>query len=135
MAEERKIKSRERPISPHLQVYKPQITSVLSILHRISTVVMYFAALLFTYVLYREAFGGECKCYAWLTESEEGKVVTKVVLSGFAVSASYWICATIRHLFWDIGKGFELSTAIKTGWLSVITTLALSAYIINYGVL
>lgn len=135
MAEERKVKSRERPTSPHLQVYKPQLTSVTSILHRVSVVVSYVAVILFAHLIYKEAFFVDCDVIKWLTGTENGKLVTKVALSGFAVAVSYWIFATTRHLFFDIGKGFELSTANKTAWLSILASLGFAAYIIIYGVL
>lgn len=136
MSEKKKnVKSRPRPISPHLQVYKPQMTSMTSILHRASIVVMFFATLAFVYVLYKEAFAIECACYKWLMESDNGQLLFKIGLSFIALSASYWVCANIRHLFFDIGKGYDIPTAYRTGWLSIITALALAAYIINYGIL
>ena len=124
---------RERPLSPHLQVYKPQITSALSIFHRASIITMYFAALAFVYFLYLQAFPFECACAAWLTGSETGQLIAKIALSGLALASSYWVCATIRHLFWDIGKGFEIKTAYKTGYLSIACTLVLTIAIIYFG--
>ena len=123
---------RERPLSPHLQVYKPQFTSMLSIMHRGSIVAMYFVSLGFVYFLALQAFGFECMCANWLTTSETGIIVGKILLSCVAIAASYWIMATIRHLLWDIGYGFELDKAYKTAKISIIATLLLAAVIIFY---
>jgi succinate dehydrogenase / fumarate reductase cytochrome b subunit len=123
---------RERPLSPHLQVYKPQFTSMLSIMHRGSIVAMYFVSLVFVYFLALQAFGFECMCANWLTTSETGIIVGKLLLSGVALAASYWIMATIRHLLWDIGYGFELDKAYRTAKISVMATLILAGIIIYY---
>ncbi len=135
MTNDKKVKSRPRPLSPHLQVYKPQLTSMTSILHRASIVAMFFIALLFVYHIFKEAFGIKCECYSWLTTDKNGQLVYKLLLSGMALVVSYWVCASIRHLCFDLGKGYEVETAYKTGWLSIIATLALTAFIINWGIL
>lgn len=135
MAKEKNVKARPRPLSPHLQVYKPQLTSFTSIVHRGSIVAMFFISLLFVHILGVQSFGVECKGYEWLTQSDDGKFAFKILLSLAALAASYWVCATIRHLFFDIGKGFDIPTAYKTGVLSIIAALALAAYIINFGIL
>lgn len=123
---------REKPLSPHLQIYKPQFTSMLSIMHRGSIVAMYFISLAFVYFLALQAFGFECMCANWLTTTETGNLVGKLILSCVAVKASYWIMATIRHLLWDIGYGFELDKAYKTAKISIFSTLALSLLIIYF---
>ena len=135
MTKEKNVKSRPRPLSPHLQVYKPQLTSISSILHRASIVGMFFLTVIFTWILYKDSFAVQCDCHNWLKTDETGQIVYKLLLSGAALCVSYWICASIRHLAFDIGKGYDIPTAYKTGWLSFISTLALTAFIINWGIL
>lgn len=135
MSKEKNVKSRPRPLSPHLQIYKPQMTSMSSIFHRASIVGMFFISLLFVYYIFKESFGFNCQCYNWLTTDETGIIFYKLGLSVSALVFSYWVCASIRHLFFDIGKGLDIPTAYKSGWLSIISTLALTAYIINFGIL
>jgi len=129
------IKSRERPLSPHLQAYKPQLTSVTSILHRASIVGMFFMSLIFAWYIFFNAFSVQCMAYNWFTTNETGKVIYKVFLSGCALVFSYWLCASIRHLFFDIGKGYQLETAYKTGWASIIASLLIASSIIIWGIL
>ena len=126
---------RERPLSPHLQIYKPQFTSVLSIFHRASIVALYFGVFGLALILGNYAFIDDCPIAAWLKDNETGQMAAKIILSGYALAASYWVCATIRHLAWDMGKGFEIKTAYKTAIISIISTLVLTALIIYYGIL
>lgn len=128
-------KARPRPLSPHLQVYKPQLTSMLSIFHRASIIAMFFGVLGLVLILADYAFVEHCACAAWLKESETGKLLTKLVLSAYAFIASYWICATIRHFFWDMGMGFHIKTAYRTAYISMLSTVVLAALIIYYGIL
>ncbi len=124
------ITGRPRPLSPHLQVYKPQFTSVLSILHRASIVALYVGLFVLVFALANYAFIENCPVSAWLKTTSSGKLVTKLVLSGYALAASYWICATVRHLFWDMGKGFEIKTAYFTAKITIIATLVLAGFLI-----
>jgi succinate dehydrogenase / fumarate reductase cytochrome b subunit len=121
---------RERPLSPHLQVYKPQLTSVLSILHRASIVAMYFGILIFCYIVFSFAFVQQCPITEWVKDSENGQLFLRLFLSFYAVASSYWVVATIRHLMWDFGYGFEIKTAYRTAYISIISTIILSAIII-----
>ena len=57
----------------------------------------------------------------------------QLLLLGFSFAFFYHLCNGIRHLFWDMGKGFELDTATKTGWLAVIGAVALTALAWWYG--
>ena len=94
-----------KPLSPHLQVYRPQVTSVLSITHRATGVFLSFAAILLTYWLASAAYGPESFARAQaLMESWFGRLV----LFGFTFSLFYHLCNGVRHLGWDLGWGFEL---------------------------
>ena len=114
----------ERPISPHLQVYKPQLTSVLSILHRITGVGLGAGTLLLAWWLVAAAYGPD------QFETVQAFIASwfgRLLLFGFTFSLFYHLCNGIRHLFWDAGWGFELKTAYTSGWLVVIASLGLTA--------
>lgn len=113
----------DRPLSPHLQVYRPQFTSVLSILHRITGVVLGAGALLLVYWLAAAAAGPD-----WFggARSVAGSWVGRLVLLGFTWALFFHLCNGIRHLFWDIGMGFELGTARLTGWSAVLASFLLT---------
>lgn len=128
-------KARPRPLSPHLQVYKPQMTSALSIFHRASIIALYFGLFGFILILADYAFIEQCAIAGWLKTSSAGQIITKLTLSFYALAASYWVCATIRHLAWDLGKGFYIPTAYKTAYISIAATVLLTFLIIYYGVL
>ena len=115
----------KRPLSPHLQVYKPQLTSVLSITHRGTGVFLSFGALVLTYWLVSLAVSEELfNSFHLHTTFWYGKLF----LIGFVFSLYYHLSNGIRHLFWDIGLGLEISTTYKSGYfiifISVVLTLA-----------
>ncbi|MDX1569902.1 MAG: succinate dehydrogenase, cytochrome b556 subunit [Xanthomonadales bacterium] len=122
----------QRPLSPHLQVYKPQLTSVLSITHRATGIVLAGGALLAVYWLYALASGASAYAEAQaLLASWFGKLV----LMGMMFALFYHLLNGIRHLFWDAGHGLELKSAYQTGWavviLSAILTLGSWAFILG----
>ncbi|MEI7871970.1 MAG: succinate dehydrogenase, cytochrome b556 subunit [Alphaproteobacteria bacterium] len=113
-----------RPLSPHLQVYRPQLTTVLSILHRATGIALSVGALyLATWVIYAAA---SPKAYA-LFQSFNTSIVGRVVLGGWLFCAFYHLCNGIRHLFWDAGYGFELKDAYRSGWIVVTVSLIATA--------
>jgi succinate dehydrogenase / fumarate reductase, cytochrome b subunit len=124
--------SRERPLSPHLQVYRPQITSVLSILHRITGAALAVGTLLLVYWLIAIASGPENYDTA---QSVMGSIVGRILLFGWSWALFYHLANGIRHLAWDAGWGFELRTVSITGWTVVILSFALTlvAWIAGYG--
>lgn len=112
-----------RPLSPHLQIYKPQLTSVLSISHRASGVALAVGTLLLTWWLIAAAAGPEAFDAA---QSFLGSWLGYLILFGFSYALMYHLCNGIRHLFWDAGWGFELDTVYKSGWATVIASVALT---------
>jgi succinate dehydrogenase / fumarate reductase, cytochrome b subunit len=109
-----------RPLSPHLQVYKWQLTSALSILHRATGIALSVGALyLATWVIYAAA---NPAAYA-LFQSFNTSILGRIVLGGWLFSAFYHLCNGIRHLFWDAGYGFELKDAYRSGWIVVAVSL------------
>lgn len=108
--------TQSRPLSPHLQVYRPQITSVLSILHRMTGVALTVGTLLLAYWLIAAAGGPESFAAA---QSFIGSWFGVLLMLGWSFSLFYHLCNGIRHLAWDAGWGFELEKATMTGWIVV----------------
>jgi succinate dehydrogenase / fumarate reductase cytochrome b subunit len=102
----------DRPLSPHIQVYRPQITSVLSILHRITGVALTAGTLLLTYWLVAAAYGPEQFADA---QALMGSWIGQLVLWGFTFAVFYHLANGVRHLAWDFGWGFELPQLRATG--------------------
>ncbi|MDX1433767.1 MAG: succinate dehydrogenase, cytochrome b556 subunit [Gammaproteobacteria bacterium] len=120
-----------RPLSPHLQVYRPQLTSVLSIMHRATGLVLAAGSIVLVYWLLAAASGAEAYATAHsLLASWAGRVI----MLGITFSLFYHLCNGIRHLFWDAGKGFELESVYASGWAVVITSVALTllAWVVAY---
>jgi succinate dehydrogenase / fumarate reductase cytochrome b subunit len=115
----------DRPLSPHLQVYRPQITSILSILHRITGVALTFATLLLTWWLAAAAYGPEqfADAQAFL-----GSWIGQLLLWGFTFAVFYHLANGVRHLLWDFGWGFEIDQVRKTG-IAVVAFAAVATVI------
>lgn len=117
---------RERPLSPHLQVYRWQITMTLSILHRITGCALAVGALgLAWWLLAVAAGGGYYANFAACLASPFGKFV----LFGFTASLVYHLLGGIRFLFWDAGRGFDIPTVYKSGYTVVVLTVVVTAAI------
>ena len=112
-----------RPLSPHLQVYKPQLTSILSIVHRMTGVALAFGTLVLVWWLVAAASGGEVFSNA---QAIIGSWYGRLLLFGWSFALFYHLCNGIRHLFWDMGRGFELGTVATSGWAVVISSLVLT---------
>ncbi|MDJ0685923.1 MAG: succinate dehydrogenase, cytochrome b556 subunit [Alphaproteobacteria bacterium] len=124
----------ERPLSPHLQVYRFQWTMAYSIFHRITGVALGVGTLYFAWWLLALASGPE----AFATvQSFSGSWLGRLMLFGWTWALFYHLGAGVRHLFWDAGMGFELDTAEKSGHavvgFSILATLAL--WVVAYSVL
>ncbi len=117
------MKSENRPLSPHLQVYRPQITSMLSILHRLTGVAVSVGALIFTYWIVSAAYGPAAFERA---QGLLGSWFGRLVLLGLTFSLFYHLCNGLRHLAWDAGFGFDMSRLRVTGWLAVLAAGALT---------
>ena len=112
-----------RPLSPHLQVYKPQITSVLSITNRATGIALSAGTLLFVWWLVAAASSD----HAYATVSAVMRSwIGLLVLFGWVVSLWYHFFAGIRHLAWDSGYGFDLTSTHRSGWAAVAATGAFS---------
>ena len=113
----------ERPLSPHLQVYRWQITMTLSILHRATGLALAFGTLLLARWLLALASGPEA--YAEVAQWN-ASWLGRLFLFGWTWSLFYHLCNGIRHLAWDAGLGFEIPTFYKSGWTVVIASVVLT---------
>jgi len=113
-----------RPLSPHIQIYRPQLTSVLSIAHRGAGIALGAGGLFFAWWLLAAASGPEAFGHA---RAFFGSAPGLVVLAGFSFALFYHLCNGIRHLFWDAGMGLELDRAYRSGWAAVAAALLLTA--------
>jgi succinate dehydrogenase / fumarate reductase, cytochrome b subunit len=112
-----------RPLSPHLQVYRPQLTSVLSITHRVTGVALAVGTLLLVYWLAAAALGPEAYAQA---QTVLGSKLGQLLLFLWSWALFYHLCNGIRHLFWDAGYGFEIPTVYKSGKAVLITSVVLT---------
>lgn len=121
--------SKKRPTSPHLQIYKWNISSLTSIMHRFTGVALYVSIVAIVWYIIYYAYQINiaeseevCDC-PWKTIFEDIFALAAIFVT---FSLYYHFCNGIRHLFWDIGKGFELKDARRNGYLVVITSLILT---------
>ena len=123
-----------RPLSPNLQVYRPQLTSMLSILHRITGVALAVGTLLLVYWLAAAASGPAAFETA---QGLIGSIIGRLLLLGWTFALFYHLCNGIRHLFWDAGWGLELDDAYRSGWIVVAASgaLTLLSWILGYSIM
>ena len=113
----------KNPLSPHLQIYRWQISSLLSITHRISGVINLLALILiFFWLIFLSLGENNYQSFLLIINSFFGKFI----LIGFTWSMSFHLLSGIRHLVWDLGYGFEIRTANITGVIVIISSLALT---------
>ncbi len=116
--------ARERPLSPHLQVYRPQWTSVLSIAHRATGVALALGTVLLVWWL---AAAASSEAYFDYVQGLMASWPGRVLLVGWAFALFYHLCNGIRHLFWDAGIGLELGPARASGMVAVGAAAGLTA--------
>ena len=117
------MKDNKNPLSPHLQIYRWQISSLLSITHRISGVINLLALILIFFWLVALILGEDnYESFLLAINSFFGKFI----LIGFSWSMSFHLLSGIRHLVWDLGYGFEIKTANISGIIVIIFSLVLT---------
>lgn len=112
-----------RPLSPHLQVYKPQITSILSISHRISGVFLSLGLITMSLFILLLAIGKD-SFFLWILFSTS--FLGEVILFGWVFALSFHMLNGIRHLFWDYGIGLSLTVSKWTGLIVCFTSVIIS---------
>jgi succinate dehydrogenase / fumarate reductase, cytochrome b subunit len=115
--------SHPRPLSPHLQVYRWQITMLMSISHRATGIALSAGSLLLVYWLWALAAGPECFATA---SALFGSVLGQLVLFGFSAALFYHLCNGIRHLLWDAGYAMSISDIHTTGRIVLVATAVLT---------
>jgi succinate dehydrogenase / fumarate reductase cytochrome b subunit len=113
-----------RPLSPHLQIYRLPLVSLMSISHRISGVAMAAGTILLVAWLGSAAYGPDA--YDMVSDLL-GSPIGLLILFGFTLAFYFHLCHGIRHLLWDIGKGFELSTVQVSNRLVIVGTFLFTA--------
>ena len=108
-----------RPISPHLSIYKPQISSVLSILHRLTGVALFFglSAIVWWFILW--VFSKFNHYYIELSHN----ILFTILLFTVSLAWFYHFCTGIRHLIWDMGYGFSIKSINASGIAAVIIAI------------
>jgi succinate dehydrogenase / fumarate reductase cytochrome b subunit len=113
----------ERPLSPHLSIYKPLINMVMSILHRLTGGALYFGTLLLA---------------AWLIATAMGEVpftyvnglfahpVGQLILFGYSWALVHHMLGGIRHLIWDTGRGLQIWQVNALSWLTILCSISLT---------
>lgn len=112
-----------RPLSPHLSVFRPLITMVMSIVHRITGVALYFGMLLFAWWLLAAASGPEAYGRA---ASFFGSWFGLLVIFGFTWTLIHHLLGGIRHLIWDIGVGYSQEGRNGLAWATIIGSVSLT---------
>ncbi len=116
-------KQPQRPLSPHLSIYKPQITSAVSIFHRITGVGMALGALLITWWF---VAGAVSPGYFGFVDGLMTSLIGDLVMFGMLWALIFHALNGIRHLIWDTGRGMEIETVNKSGVFVVGASLVLT---------
>ena len=119
----------KHPISPHLQIYRLPLTVLLSIAHRITGVILAFGCVLLVWVL---ATAAESAAAYQALVPHLGSWYGQIYLLGFVFSLYLHFCNGVRHLFWDVGYGFELEIVDITAKLAIAlaTILTIATWVV-----
>lgn len=118
--------SQNRPISPHLTIYKPIPTMVMSIVHRATGVALYAGTVLVVWWLWAAASGPE----AFDTVNAVlGSLLGRLVLFGYTWALLHHMLGGIRHFFWDMGYGFDKHTSTRTAWGILACSIVLTVLV------
>ncbi len=113
----------QRPLSPHLEIYKPQLTSVLSIVHRMTGVGLAVGTLFLAWWLLAAAAGPGPFA---TVQGFFGSWFGILVLFGFSVCLFYHLCNGVRHLVWDVGYCFSINNIYRSGWTMLVAAVVLT---------
>ena len=116
----------DRPLSPHLQVYKMTISMLMSIIHRITGAALYFGTLLLAWWLISAATSPQ---YFNYVSSWFQTLPGQLIMVGYTWALLHHMLGGLRHFLWDTGRGFDLGTIDKLSWTTVVLSLAGTAAI------
>jgi succinate dehydrogenase / fumarate reductase cytochrome b subunit len=119
-----------RPLSPHLQVYRPQLTSVLSFAHRVKGILLGVCTIALVGWVIAAALGP--RPYASAQAFLRSWIGQALLVAG-VFSFFLHLCGGIRHLFWDTGRGFQLRSIYLSGWLVVAASSVLTVAVFVAG--
>jgi succinate dehydrogenase / fumarate reductase cytochrome b subunit len=120
---------KNRPLSPHLGIYKWQLNSLLSILHRLSGISIYFILLLFFWLFSFNVFFEDSIFLQSINTFFQKNILGKIMISGISFLIYYHIFNGIRHLFWDAGYGFGLKDIKISGLIVIFCSLIMAILI------
>ncbi|GAA5619158.1 hypothetical protein Brsp06_01512 [Brucella sp. NBRC 13694] len=125
--------TRQRPLSPHLSIYKPVITMTMSIVHRITGGALYFGTLLLAAWLISAAVSEECFNFVNALFSSW---IGRLILFGYTWALLHHLAGGVRHLIWDTGAGLEKHTASKIAWATVVFSViaTILVWVVAYSV-
>jgi len=112
-----------RPLSPHLQIYRPQLNSMTSIMNRLTGNALLLGSVLIVWWLIAAATGPE---YFATADGLLTSILGKLVMLGSIWALWYHALAGVRHLVWDTGHGLEVAMADKMGWGIIIGSVVLT---------
>ena len=112
-----------RPLSPHLHIYRWQLTSVMSILHRMTGISLVIGSLLLVYWLCSAALGEAADQTA---QGFLASWIGLIALMGWSFAFYFHFANGVRHLFWDMGRGYSLHSTYRSGWLAIAAAFILT---------
>jgi succinate dehydrogenase / fumarate reductase, cytochrome b subunit len=123
-----------RPLSPHLQIYKPMLSMMMSIMHRITGVALFFGMILLVWWLFAASHSD---AYFEFVQGFFGHWFGRLVMFGFTWALIHHMLGGIRHFIWDAGKGFDLETVEALVKANLIGSIVLTVLVwcIGYGVM
>lgn len=117
------MNNNDRPLSPHLSIYRWPVTMASSILHRATGVAMSVGFVLFVFWLADTATGAEA--YAMFSGAM-GSTIGRILLIGWSWAFFYHLSNGIRHLVWDTGRGLEKEQATASAWIVIVGSVVLT---------
>ena len=122
-----------RPLSPHLQIYRPMLTMVMSIMHRLTGVALYCGMVLLVWWLSAAAISDSCFA---TVQAVFGHWLGRLVLFGFTWALIHHMLGGLKHFIWDTGRGFDLKTVelMAKGSLAASIVITLLIWVIGTGV-
>ena len=122
-----------RPLSPHLQIYRPMLTMMMSIMHRITGVALFFGSIFFVWWLSAAAHSDNQFNFA---QAFFAHWFGRLVMFGFTWALIHHMIGGFRHFIWDVGKGFELKTVELMARLNLVGSIVLTVllWVVAYGV-
>jgi succinate dehydrogenase / fumarate reductase, cytochrome b subunit len=118
-----------RPLSPHLQIYRPMLSMMMSIMHRITGAALFFGMILLVWWLFAASYSDT---YFEFVQGFFGHWFGQLVMFGFTWALIHHLLGGIRHFIWDAGRGFELATVELLVWANLIGSIVLTVLVWFY---